>query len=64
MWTFRWAAERFVPSSLDMKDDTRVKVTLNGQELQGAFRGAAPDGSYAVKLDDGRLMAFESVKLV
>lgn len=52
-----------VPSSLDMRDDTRVKVSLDGKICYGRFRGAAPDGSYAVMLDEEEcLRAFDVVE--
>lgn len=53
-----------VPSSIDMKDDTRVKVNHDGVICHGTFRGAAPDGSYAVRLDGEQcLRAFDVVEL-
>lgn len=53
-----------VPSSIDMKDDTRVKVDHDGKICHGTFRGPAPDGSYSVRLDgEGCLRAFEAVEL-
>ncbi len=55
--------KRKAPSALELKDGVRVFVLLNDLEVSGTFRGAAPDGSFAVLLDDGRLMAFDSVVL-
>ncbi len=55
-----------VPSSLDMRDDTPVWVRLeDGRKVAGFFRGAAPDGSYAVRLEGepGCLRAFDVVEL-
>ncbi len=60
-----WPVRR-VPSSLDMRDDTPVWVRLDdGTRAAGVFRGAAPDGSYAVRLEGepGCLRAFDSVEL-
>lgn len=55
-----------VPSSIDMRDGTRVKVSVNGKVHYGEFRGPAPDGSYSVLVDgdNKKLMAFQDVEPV
>jgi hypothetical protein len=54
------------PGPLEMRFGTRVVVRMrDGTQRKGEFRDAAPDGSYAIRLDgeNGRLYAFDEVRL-
>lgn len=54
-----------VPSPLLMQNDTLVLVEFNGRKMKGWFRGATPEGGYAVRLTNGLgLYAFSKVELV
>ena len=55
-----------VPGPLDMAVGTRVVCLMpDGSRRHGEYRDAAPDGSYAIRLDGepGCLRAFASVQL-
>lgn len=50
---FEWLLNvKVIPSPLDMRVGTRLQVRINGRIRTGEFRDAAPDASYAVRLDD------------
>lgn len=59
--------KKAVPSPLDMRDGTRVRYWCSAEKrfIAGTFRGAAPDGSYAVMPDihPGTLVACMDVEL-
>lgn len=60
----RFVPKPKVPGSRDMREGTRVVVELGGRTRHGEYRAAAPDGSYAVRIDgELGLRAFSKVDL-